>query len=1048
MLLRSFSMKDADIRLVVGSDYHYDEYSAYPDMFGHIRDARREATLLAKKYKARLISNGDTTNPLHGLTKNSVIDNLYDDVSWSASELAEVGQEEDINEGNHGRGARGTQDHVEVVLGGIPGVNFMHEPGVKTLKGPGFNCYNFYIPYQDDKDDFVRIAKKFKKDAELLRGKGNICLLFTHQWFRGQILGQEEPAFDPSEESCWSLPSTLFDAFHANFNGHLHRHQVCEIAGTTSIVIGAPIQHNLGDEGQDRGVLLVAITKKGVAFRQHVFDQFPKFERVKVTQENLEEIRKKDWSKTYLKLVVDDTALAMNPKALEGFNANRMMPADWTLPPVAHDRLEGMTSDSPKSELLAATNKAMFPDLDEKEADRLLRLELQILEACKEKRKDAEAVLPEGKTGVIKFRSLHGENIGPFEKFDLPLDGVGVTVITAPNGSGKTSLVDSFNYTLFGIDAIDGEADSIVNDRVGKNCLGRVDFSFAGEKYAVTRPRKHKEHKELDFGSDTRPNLKGADPKGTEVRIKKTLGLTLDTFNQLVTIKSVLPFSSSTNTRRKELLEEVLEHEEWDAPTDEALRLINEEAKEESRLQTSINESAREMERLAEHLRTLRARKQDHASEKEETLSDLRAQRRQVEQRIEALQSKDTPDLDKLRARINTLKLRIKELRFDRGLIKIANTTRDLARSDLQKWTDKLEQAREKKREALGEREEYDDLDKLVGKPCPTCKHKVTREHAQSCQKEFQARLSKTLSACKADIVLAKKKVRAKSAALKQVNHEIAALERKWDEREEKERDLQEAQERLVRLTKAAQTTHGNKRALEVKLRTIKKSIAQEKNGENPYRKLVVEAKQSLAKVEARVAEIKAKQDKGSIRMSRLKMAKRAFSREGIRSLLLDQFVVLLTERSNHYLRDLSGGKMQVEFSTQREVNKGKKVVEEFSMRVLHLGYARGYKRCSSGERRRVDLSIMLALSDLLKSRRHRSYSLLWLDEVADPLDPEGCQSLANLLKKKAAESKMRILLVTFKTELASLFPHYIKVINEKGTARLDFSKAGIGKAD
>jgi DNA repair exonuclease SbcCD ATPase subunit len=429
--------------------------------------------------------------------------------------------------------------------------------------------------------------------------------------------------------------------------------------------------------------------------------------------------------------------------------------------------------------------------------------------------------------------------------------------------------------------------------------------------------------------------------------------------------------------------------------------------------------------------------------ELQDDVDRLRHQTRKLLGEIEEAKGKENPELAHASSRVKKTKLELaKYPALDKEKVSLQKEAHKKHREAQRNLHRMLDRARDQKADIVAEQQEYDDLDKMVGKRCPTCKHKVTQKHAAACREEFMRRIRKEAKAVLTCIRSYKSQLEEVNGQLRNDEKTLRRVEHWNEERGRLQSVLEAARERLSKLKDAAQQQHGDVRALQARVEKTSEEIIKTKNRRNPYRSLIRQQKKEIRKLKQRLEKNKQDQLDTAATMERLKKAKRAFSREGIRSLLLSQFVLVLNERSNHYLNPLSTGKMQVEFSTQKEVNKGKEMRDEFTMRIIHLGHSRRYRRCSSGERRRVDLAIMLSLSDLLKTRRHRSFNLLWLDEVADPLDDEGCQNLAVLLKKKAAESKMRIYLVAFNKALANMFDSRIQVINEKGIARLDMSKA------
>ncbi len=97
----------------------------------------------------------------------------------------------------------------------------------------------------------------------------------------------------------------------------------------------------------------------------------------------------------------------------------------------------------------------------------------------------------------ITFTELGMENYGPYtEPFVLECPDDSLTLITGPNGVGKTISLDSMSFTFFGITSKGERGDDVVNNTVGKNCHTWVKFNVSdGDSYVVDRYHKHSKFK-------------------------------------------------------------------------------------------------------------------------------------------------------------------------------------------------------------------------------------------------------------------------------------------------------------------------------------------------------------------------------------------------------------------------------------------------------------------------------------------------------------------------------------------------------------------------
>jgi DNA repair exonuclease SbcCD ATPase subunit len=97
----------------------------------------------------------------------------------------------------------------------------------------------------------------------------------------------------------------------------------------------------------------------------------------------------------------------------------------------------------------------------------------------------------------VVFTEIGMENYGPYtEPFILDCPNDSMTLITGPNGVGKTISLDSMSFTFYGVTSKGERGDDVVNNMVGKNCHTWVKFHEEGsDSYVVDRYHKHSKFK-------------------------------------------------------------------------------------------------------------------------------------------------------------------------------------------------------------------------------------------------------------------------------------------------------------------------------------------------------------------------------------------------------------------------------------------------------------------------------------------------------------------------------------------------------------------------
>lgn len=120
----------------------------------------------------------------------------------------------------------------------------------------------------------------------------------------------------------------------------------------------------------------------------------------------------------------------------------------------------------------------------------------------------------------------------------------------------------------------------------------------------------------------------------------------------------------------------------------------------------------------------------------------------------------------------------------------------------------------------------------------------------------------------------------------------------------------------------------------------------------------------------------------------------------GVRAQVLDQALGALEQQANAWLSRMPTEQesLTLELSGSTTQKSGS-VVDAISLKVR----GRSYASCSGGERRRVDVAILLALRELAVAAHGRDGSLL-CDEVFDALDQQGQADVASALREMSEE--------------------------------------------
>ncbi|MFZ5822187.1 MAG: AAA family ATPase [Chloroflexota bacterium] len=661
-----------------------------------------------------------------------------------------------------------------------------------------------------------------------------------------------------------------------------------------------------------------------------------------------------------------------------------------------------------------------------------------------------------------------------FTSFDL-------ACISGQNGAGKSSLLDAITWALFG--QARGKSDQVINLHPDvKAAEVSLTFSYEGNIYRVIRmlPRgkgtllefqiAQAESGEQRVESSTWRPLTERTLRDTQARIIATLRLDYDTFvNASFFLQGKADqFTQQNASQRKQVLGSILGLEVWEdyrertaerrkgiekeiAGVERAIADIEAELAEEEARKRRLMELEADLKRLAGARRT-----------QEAALESLRQAAAMLDQSLAAEKARLEEERRGLRGQFSVFSdqsAAIGELTS-----KVAGARQALVETEaaLEKRSE-IERARSAAREEFATLKAENELRKLEmdelktridrleaaeGATCPLCGQALSEKHRQSTLKQLKAdgkdkgdrfRVNKA----RMD-ELAKQAVGLETQAARLANAERERLTlsnsvTQWTERIEAAQKAVRQWESVgaARLKELETLLASEKFAAEVKkpgvsLDEAERALLQLQEQENAKNQEVGAARQRvevLASLRQRKAGLAAEREEKLKLAARHKTLERAFGKDGVPALLIEQALPQIEARANELLDRLCDGAMSVRFATQAEYKDKKRddLKETLDIQISDGAGMRDYEMYSGGEAFRVNFAIRLALSEVLAQRKGARLQTLVIDEGFGSQDSQGRQRLVeaiNLVKDDFA----KILVITHLDELIDAFPNRIEV--------------------
>jgi DNA repair exonuclease SbcCD ATPase subunit len=619
---------------------------------------------------------------------------------------------------------------------------------------------------------------------------------------------------------------------------------------------------------------------------------------------------------------------------------------------------------------------------------------------------------------MIKLKKVTLHNFLSYKDAELPLENQGLTLISGinnssnnyvSNGSGKTSLLNSITYAIYGqtIDGLSG--DAVINKEVGTACSVILDFYVGSTSYQIQRYRKGKHNnrnklKLLANGSE----VTLATNAKTQVEIDKIFSIPFDTYvNTVVYGQGNIPvFSQATDKGKKEILESL-------ANTSVYAKARDISSSKEREHQSTLATLKREKDLKTSQLEQTRGYQQRAQEKYKQDLAYQETLESMIVKTSRKLSSENA-ELEKLNNDLEQAQEDAKEnhLELPSGVPDISSYEQKLAN-----LTYVVTDGKSKIKDYF---KQYKDLD--IQKVCPTCGQPVTNQHKEQ-EREKLTDLIKNASKQLADNIKSLKelqpiveKKRNEVASLSSRSQEIYKHNQLLDSKVDKiSYSIKEKNNEISSLNSTL-TLYKQQKDKELTVQDFSKDI---KALEESLDSLDIQLKSEEKKVE----------DYGIL-------ANKVFSRQGIQSMAMDLIIPYLNEHTNYYLAKLSGSVIQVYMSTQT-LNANNTLADKFDLQVKNASGADSYQSCSAGEKKRIDIAISFAIQDLLNSNSETGINIAIYDECFDGLDAVGTEKVIEIMQEKQKKIGT-VFVITHNELLKPLFENVITVEKDKnGISRI-----------
>lgn len=548
----------------------------------------------------------------------------------------------------------------------------------------------------------------------------------------------------------------------------------------------------------------------------------------------------------------------------------------------------------------------------------------------------------------IEFRKLTFCNIMSYGASGAEINfHTGLNTIKAVNGSGKSSILDALTFVLFGKPYRDIKLAELINSSNGKGLEVTVEFKIGTDLYTITRGLKPAIFNITKNGKDL--DLLSS-KKLNQDEIDKLLGINLRLFKNIVAVAVTnnKPFLSMPIGEKRALIENIFNID--------VLGLMCKDVKKRKSVATSEF-----------------GLKNTELTGVNRQIEDNRRYIENMQSYIASFNEVKDSNIARLNKNIATYKEKISRCIKN---ISIADTKIKELESKLGEGPD--QQYGERLNLEIGklysviERIET-TLDKLKKSPCcPVCNSPLDEGHAKKHIDEMVAEKQEV------------EKVK------------LPGLLKQFEDYRKELEKFRKDKEFIQTIKDKVRIEENTKSTLETELTDTEDSLSQETDKQCPadlteYQEKLNALEETVQALETELTELEKKINLDNELINIL-------GDDGIKTYFFKKLVAILNKNVNRYLEKFELKNTTMTFDDQMQETMMTNMVN------------RTYSSYSSGERTRIDMSILLSFFDISRLISNWSCNILFIDELLDQnIDQSGIEQFVSTLHNLICENKKKL---------------------------------------
>lgn len=634
----------------------------------------------------------------------------------------------------------------------------------------------------------------------------------------------------------------------------------------------------------------------------------------------------------------------------------------------------------------------------------------------------------------MKFLEVTMRNFRVYEKEQkVELDKQGLVAVQGvnkdsngfrSNGAGKSSFLEAIIYCLYGKLSDGKTGDSVINNKVGNNMKVTFTFSIKDNVYRIERYRKDKDfkNKTLLFLNDK--EITKSSVKLTNEAIEEITHLKLETLLNSIMfgLGNKVKFTEATDKDKKEILEGIANISIYKQAYDVAKEELDE-------VKEKINNLTNQSQVIQTRLDGYNSQKALYLSQKDQYdkyLSQLDNNVLTTKNDFEAFMSENSLHS------IEELEDNYYSIEEDKKVIqaKLANMSNNSQAQ--QKYASIQQQVQYDEQQSSTLTSDIQDkkekILKLYNSDNPVCEYCGSELDVEHKKKEI-IRLGDIIKDDTSKLTALTTSITASKKDMKELEPVIL--------QEQKDK---ESYNQNLKLLNDYNTKQNALVSMSNTAKALKKDIESAKAEKaNPQQFTLTSDKQldtDIANAKNDLKNMQELLEKHKQEQKDLEDVEAVYSNKGVISHVLDLVMPYINEQANYYLSELTDNSIHIDIDTQSEAKNGN-VSEKLNIKVDNLNGGNEYSLNSTGEKKRIDLAISLALQDYVMTNTSTKTNLIAYDEVFDGLDDIGIQRIMHLLKERIKDIPT-VFVISHNDKLQELFESTLLVTKQEGLSIIE----------